>query len=94
MFMKELLRVVYDDHSSSYSDFVMTKSEPTIHQYSIKNLTKEMHKLKNDLSPPLTDDMFQVQNNTFNLRRFQKSVNNIGLETISYCASIVEYGSS
>ena len=30
--------------------------------------------------------MFQVQKNTFNLRYFQKSVNNMGLETLSYCA--------
>ena len=31
--MKELLRIVFDDHSSSYYDSVMAKSEPTIHQY-------------------------------------------------------------
>ena len=31
--MKELLRIAYDDHSTSYNDSVMAKSEPTIHQY-------------------------------------------------------------
>ena len=48
--MKELLRVVYDNYSISYSDFVMVKSEPTIYLHNIKILMKEMYKLKNDLS--------------------------------------------
>lgn len=29
------LRAVYDDHSSSYSELIMTKSEPTIYQHKI-----------------------------------------------------------
>ena len=47
-----------------------------------------MYKFRNDLSPPLIDDMFQVRKNNFNLRYFQKiesdkkSSVKIDLETI------------
>ena len=34
------LSVVYDDHSSSYSELITAKNEPTIHQENIKILMK------------------------------------------------------
>ena len=66
------VRVVYDDHSSSYSELVIAQNEPTIHQYNIRSLMKEMFNFENNLSPPLIDDMLQVRVNTFNLKHFQK----------------------
>ena len=66
------VRVVYDDHSSSYSELVIAQNEPTIHQYNIRSLMKEMFNFENNLSPPLIDDMLQVRGNTFNLKHFQK----------------------
>ena len=64
------LSVVYDDHSSSYSELITAKNEPIIHQENIKILMKEMFKFENDLSPPLIDAMFQVRKNNFNLGHF------------------------
>ena len=49
---------------------------------------KEIYKSKNDLSPPLIDDVFQVRKINYNLRDFQKIANTkknsvkMGLETI------------
>ena len=87
--MKQL-RIVYDDYSTSYSEFIMAKNEPTIHQHNIKIPMKEMCKFENNLSPPLINEIFQVRKDTFNLRYFQKIANNnkknsvkMGLETIS-----------
>ena len=77
------LRIVHDNHNSSYS-------ECTIHQQNINVLMKEIYKFENDLSPPLIDDMFQVCKINYDLRHFQKIVNTkknsvkMGLETISY----------
>ena len=63
-----------------------------IHQQNINILMKEIYKFENDLSLPLTDDMFQVCKTSYKLRHFQKIENSkknsvkIGLETISYRA--------
>ena len=84
------LRIVYDDHNSSYSELLMTKNERTIHQQNVNVLIKEIFKFENDLSPPLIDDMFQVSKTNCNLRHFQKIANEnpvkMGLETIPYRA--------
>ena len=69
------LRIVSDDHNSSYSELLMTKKEHTIHQQNINVLMKKIYKFENSLSPPLIDDMFQVRKINFNLRRFQKFAN-------------------
>ena len=66
------LRIVHDDHNSSYSELVKTKNERTIHQQNINALIKEIYKFENDLSPPLFDDMLQVRKINYHLRHFQK----------------------
>ena len=67
------LRIVYDDHNSSYSEILMTKNEPSTHQQNINLLMKEIYKFENDLYPPLIDDMFQVGKINYNLRHYQKT---------------------
>ena len=53
---------------------------------------KEIYKFENNLSPPLTDYMFQVRKVNYNLRHFKKLSNTkknsvkMGLETITYLA--------
>ena len=69
------LRIVDDDHNSSYSELLMTKNERTIHQQNINVLVKEIYKFENDLSLPLIDVMFQVRKTNYNLRHFQKIAN-------------------
>ena len=86
------LRIVHDDHNSSYTELLKTKNERTIHQQNINVLMKEIYKFENDLSPPLIDDMFQVRKLNYDLRHFQKIANTkknsvkTGLETISFRA--------
>ena len=86
------LRIVHDDHISSYSELLKTNNERTIHQQNINVLMKEIYKFENDLSPPLIDDMFQVRKINYDLRHFQKIANTkktsvkMGLDIISYRA--------
>ena len=86
------LRIVHDDHNSSYSELLKTKNERTIHQQNINVLMKEIYKFENDLSPPLIDDMFQVRKINYGLRNFQKIANTkrnsvkMGQKAISYRA--------
>ena len=49
-FHERALRVVDDYHSSSYSELLMLKNNPTIHQHNIKILITEMYKFENYLS--------------------------------------------
>ena len=67
-------RIVYEDHNSSYSELVIIKNEPTIHQQNISVLMKETYKLEIYLSLPLTD-MFLVCKINYNLRNFKKPAN-------------------
>ena len=69
------LRIVDDDHNSSYSELLMTKNERTIHQQNINVFMKEIYKFENDLCLPLIDVMFQVRKTNCNLRHFQKIAN-------------------
>ena len=51
------LRIVSDDHNSSYSELIMTKKKHTIHQENINVLMNEIYKFENNLSPMLIDDI-------------------------------------
>ena len=50
----------------------------------------EIYKMKNNLNPPIMDNMFERRNNTYNLRNFQefatkrKRTVKMGLETLNY----------
>ena len=72
---KRALRIIYDDHNSSYSELLVSKNELTILQQNINVLMKEIQKFENDLSPPLIDEMFQVNIINYNLSHFQKIAN-------------------
>ena len=90
------LRIVSGDHSSTDSELLATKNEPTIHLLFISKISivlmKEIYKFKNDLSLPLIDDMFKVRKINYNLRHFQKTTNTkkksvkMSLKTIYYRA--------
>ena len=93
------LRIVSDDHNSSYSELLMTEKEHTIHQH-INVIMKEIYKSENNLSAPLIDDMFQVRKINYNLRHFQKIANTKKLSKNGYrdnnlpCTSIMELSSN
>ena len=70
---EKALRIVHDDHNSSYSKLLKTKNECTIYQQNINVLMKNNYKFENDLSPPLFDDLFQVRKINYDLRHFQKN---------------------
>ena len=51
------LRIVSDDHNSSYSELIMTKKEHTLHQENISVLMNEIYRFQNNLSPMIIDDI-------------------------------------
>ena len=53
----------------------MTKMEPIIHQQNVDVFMKKFYKFKNDLSPPLINDMFQIPQTNDNLKSFKNIAN-------------------
>ena len=89
---EETLGVVYDDHSSPYSELMLAKSEPTIHQHNVKIFI--------ELSLPLISNMFQVRKYTFNVlsknckyqKKKKKRSENGSEDKILLCNPIIESG--
>ena len=74
-FHEKAVRIIYDNHNSSYSELLMTKNGRTIHQQNINVFMKEIWNFENDLSPLIIGDMFQVCKINYNLRPYQKIAN-------------------
>ena len=87
---EKALRIVYSDSSSSFADLLHKDSSVTIHQRNLQSLATELYKIKNDMAPEITQDIFPVYNPKYNLRnnreftgRNAKSVY-YGTETLSF----------
>ena len=57
------LRLIHNDHVSTFYDILEITKERTIHQNNFECLTKEIYKLLNGLSPPTTNGAFMIRNN-------------------------------
>ena len=84
------LRLVHNDHVSTFQDILEMAKEKTIHQKNLESLAKEICKFLNGLSPPIINDAFLIRNNEHNLRNFQclystnKRTVKYGTETVTY----------
>ena len=58
------LRIVYNDHSSTFEDLLVKDSSVSIHHRNIRLLAIELCKAKNSLSSQLMLDLFQNRVNT------------------------------
>ena len=84
------LRLIHNDHVSSFQNILEITKEKTIHQNNLESLAKEIYKFLNGLSPPIMNDAFMIRNNKYNLRNFQclystnKRTVKYGTETVTY----------
>ena len=65
------LRLIHNNHVSTFQDILEITKEKTIHQNNLKCLAKEIYKFLNDLSPPGMNSAFMIRNNNYTLRNFQ-----------------------
>ena len=71
------LRLVYGDKTSAYEDLLREDGSSKIHHRNIHKLAIEMFKFKNDLSPPIMNEIFSnVKTPNYNLR--QEHINDPG----------------
>ena len=87
------LRTMYKYYKNSYSDILDLHGEKSIHQYNIQYLMIEVYKFLNGLSPPIMEQIFNIRENTYNVRNFRTfSTRNVkthiyGTETVTYKSS-------
>ena len=62
------LRIVYNDDSSSFEELLSKDNSVSIHHRNIQSLPIEMYKSKNNLSPQIGQDIFQIRNTHPNMR--------------------------
>ena len=83
------LRIVYNDHFSSFEELLSKNKSVTVHQRNQQIRPTEMNKILNGLSPDIMQDIFEAKSNYYNTRnapvRNVKTVR-YGLQTISYIA--------
>ena len=84
------LRIVYKDYDSSFESLLEKSGSVKIHQRNLQTLATEIYKVMHDLSPTLMNEIFQLKDSTYNLRKnttFKtRNVKSVyyGTETISY----------
>ena len=84
------LRLILNDHTSDFDTLLQNNNDTCNHHRNIQTLMIEIYKMKNNLNPPIMDNMFERRNNTYNLRNFQEFVTKrkrtvkMGLKTLNY----------
>ena len=56
---ERVLRIVYQDYASSFTQLLEKDNLTTIHNRNIQSLATELFKVKNGLSPPFMDEIFK-----------------------------------
>ena len=85
------LKLIYSDKNSYYEELLEKDGSVCIHHRNIQNLAIEMYKVKNELAPIITANVFtRIPENHYNLRKyicfrlpFARTVYH-GIESISY----------
>ena len=62
------MRLIYNDHISSFEELLSKDGTFTIHEQNIQNLAIEMFKALNDLSTPDFSELFQLNESLYGLR--------------------------
>ena len=84
------LKIVYNDHFSSFEELHSKDESVTVHQRNLQILATEMHKMLNGLFPDIMQGIIEIKSNYYNTRNAPAfSSRNIktaryGLQTISY----------
>ena len=83
------LRIVYNDHFSSFEGLLSKDKLVTFHQRNLQILATEMYKVLNGLSPGIMPDILETKSNYYNTRSAptfsSKDIKAVryGLQTIS-----------
>ena len=62
------LRLTYKDEKSTFSELLEKDKSVTIHERNIQKLATLMYKVKNKISPPIINEIFNGCDSVYNLR--------------------------
>ena len=62
------MRLIYNDHISSFKESLSKHETVTIHEQNIQKLAIETFEVLNDLSTPDFSELFQVNESLYDLR--------------------------
>ena len=65
---EQVLRLIHNDHISSFKELLSKDGTFTIHEQNIQNLAIEMFKALNDLLTPDFSELFQLNGSLYGLR--------------------------
>ena len=84
------LRLVYNDHDSSFNELLNMNNSFTIHERNLQKLATEMYTVKNNLSPTFMKTIFPLSKNPYNLRNKQIYTSE-NIRTVSYGSETISY---
>ena len=88
------LRVTYQDYKSTFLQLLQKNNSVTIHQRNFQVLVTEIFRAKNDLSPEVMKEVFELKESSYSLRskgnyfiRGNVKIALYGIQSIKYLAS-------
>ena len=84
------LRIVYNDHFSSFEELLSKDKSVTVHQRNLQTLATEMYKMLNGLSPDIMQDIFKIKSNYYNTRN-ALAFSSRNIKTVRYRLQTISY---
>ena len=84
------LRLVYQNNLS-FSELLDLDNSVTVHQKNLQVLVTEIYKVKNGIAPGIMNDIFELQNPSYNSRSSCNQFRRKNVKTINYGIQSVRY---
>ena len=85
------LRLAYKDNQSSFKELLEKDHSVTVHHKNLQALVTEISKVKNDLSPGIMKDVFELKEPAYNLRSESNYFTRRNVKTTYYGLSSIKH---